>query len=138
MKTPPPANQQNAPSSSSSLHRFVLPGRCWVCFFEAVCCGRALTVALSLALSPLSHSVFNICPIGRCLSQPFSTRPGSQRHQPHQKTPLISTAALLFISVAPAQTGPRIPQPVSRHREGSGGGGGRTSNCGCGTDLANT
>lgn len=59
----------------SSFHLFILHGRCCVFFFLAVlCCGQALTVALSLALSPLSHSVFNICPVGLYLSQPFSTR----------------------------------------------------------------
>lgn len=45
-----------------------------VCFFLVLCCGQALTVALSLALSPLSHSVFNICPVGLYLSKPFSTQ----------------------------------------------------------------
>lgn len=45
-----------------------------VCFFQFLCCGQALTVALSLALSPLSRSVFNICPVGLYLSLPFSTR----------------------------------------------------------------
>lgn len=35
--------------------------------------GHALAVALSLGLSPLSHSVFNICSLGLRLTQLFST-----------------------------------------------------------------
>lgn len=63
-------------TTKSLLPLFRSPMACAILFwfFSVQRCGQALTVAPSLAPCALSHSVFNICPVGLYLSRPFSTR----------------------------------------------------------------
>lgn len=86
----------------SSLPFRLSPWQVLYVFSSAFCCGQALTVALSRGPSPLSHSVFNICPAG--LSQPLSAHCSFQDVAPSWRpavtlrTSLIhgNSSALLF------------------------------------------